>query len=170
MDSDTVWQHIDNERAGWPISSSRFLQRWRQPSLCEGGPYATSARTSRSLIHACATCCGPRSGPGSATTRWSRTAALRSPLTHEEIVATLRGFVGSRRRVAFITDLEPLIDILVHNQDICRPLGIDHPMPPDAAAAALNRVISTPRPSGDGSPRGHAHGRHGRRLGLRKRR
>jgi hypothetical protein len=54
--------------------------------------------------------------------------------------------VGSRRRVAFITDLEPLIDILVHCQDICLPLRIDHPMPPDAAAAAADRVLSTPRP------------------------
>jgi hypothetical protein len=39
-----------------------------------------------------------------------------------------------------------LIDILVHTQDICRPLGIDHPMPVDAAAAAADRVLSTPRP------------------------
>ncbi|MGB3829443.1 MAG: maleylpyruvate isomerase family mycothiol-dependent enzyme [Ornithinimicrobium sp.] len=72
--------------------------------------------------------------------------ALRSPLTPEEIVGTLRGFVGSRRRVAFITDMEPLIDILVHTQDVCRPLGIEHPMPTDAAAAAADRVLSTPRP------------------------
>ena len=34
----------------------------------------------------------------------------------------------------------------MHTQDICRPLGIDHPMPPDAAAAAAERVLSTPRP------------------------
>jgi len=33
-----------------------------------------------------------------------RDTALRSPLTHEEIVAKLRSFLGSRRRVAFITD------------------------------------------------------------------
>jgi len=72
--------------------------------------------------------------------------AIRSPLTHDEIVAKLRSFVGSRKRVAFITDLEPLIDILVHNQDICRPLGVDHPMPPDAAAAAADRALSTPPP------------------------
>ena len=78
---------------------------------------------------------------------------LSSPLTHDEVVATPRSFVGSRRRVAFITDLEPLIDILVHIQDICRPLGIDHPMPPDAAVAAADRVLSTPRPLRCGSLR-----------------
>ena len=75
-----------------------------------------------------------------------RDTALRSPLTHEEIVAKLRSFLGSRRRVAFITDLEPLIDVMVHNQDIARPLGVDHPIPPDAAAAAADRVLNTPPP------------------------
>jgi uncharacterized protein (TIGR03083 family) len=61
-------------------------------------------------------------------------------------VAKLRSFLGSRRRVAFITDLEPLIDILVHNQDIARPLGVDHPIPPHAAAAAADRVLGTRAP------------------------
>ena len=41
-----------------------------------------------------------------------------------KIVAALRGFVGSRRRISFITDLEPLLDTLIHIQDICRPLGV----------------------------------------------
>ena len=62
------------------------------------------------------------------------------------LVARLRGFLGSWRRVASITDLEPLIDILVHDQDIARPLGVDHPIPPDAAAAAADRVLGTPAP------------------------
>jgi hypothetical protein len=75
-----------------------------------------------------------------------RDTALHSPLTHEEIVARLRSFLGARRRVAFITDLEPLIDILVHNQDIARPFGVDHPIPPHAAAAAADRDLSTPAP------------------------
>ena len=75
-----------------------------------------------------------------------RDTAVRSPQTRGEIVDTLRGFVGSRRRVAFLSDLEPLIDVLVHTQDVCLPLGIDHPAPLEAAAAAADRVLSTPRP------------------------
>jgi hypothetical protein len=71
-----------------------------------------------------------------------RYAALHSPLTHAQIVAKLRGFVGSRRRAPFVTELEPLLDILVHSQDICVPLGIKHPMPVDAAVAAADRVLS----------------------------
>ena len=63
-----------------------------------------------------------------------------------DLETALRGFVGSRRRISFITDLEPLLDTLIHIQDICRPLGVEHPMPPEAAAAAADRVISTPWP------------------------
>ena len=147
MNSDTVWQHIDDER-GWlaDLLESLPQEAWQQPSLCEGwtvrdvGAHLTFAHTRlRDLLW-------PAVRAGFRYDALVKDTALRSPLTHEQIVATLRGFVGSRRRVAFITDLEPLIDILVHTQDICRPLGIDHPMPPEAAAAAANRVLSTPRP------------------------
>jgi len=147
MDSDAVWHHIDTERA-WlaGLLESLSPEQWRQPSLCDGwtvrdvGAHLTFAHTRvRDLLW-------PAVRAGFRYDAVVRDTALRSPLTHQEIVATLRGFVGSRRRVAFITDLEPLIDILVHSQDICVPLGIDHPMPPDAAAVAANRVLSTPRP------------------------
>jgi len=147
VDSDTVWQHIDNERA-WlaDLLESLSQEAWQQVSLCDGwtvrdvGAHLTFSHARvRDLLR-------PAVRAGLRYDVLVKDTALRSPLTHEEIVATLRGFVGSRRRVAFITDLEPLIDILVHSQDICRPLGIEHPMPPDAAAAAADRVLSTPRP------------------------
>lgn len=147
MDSDTVWQHIDTERA-WLADLLESLPdaAWRQPSLCTGwrvrdvAAHLTFSQAQvRDLIW-------PVLRAGFRYDAMVRDTALRSPLTHEQIVATLRGFVGSRRRVAFISDLEPLIDILVHTQDICLPLGIDHPMPPDAAAAAADRVLATPWP------------------------
>lgn len=147
MDSDALWQHIDDERA-WLADLLESLpeEGWQHPSLCKGwtvrdvGAHLTFAHARvRDLLW-------PAIRAGFRYDAILRDTALRSPLTHQEIVATLRGFVGSRRRVAFITDLEPLIDILVHSQDICAPLGISHPMPPDAAAAAADRVLSTPRP------------------------
>ena len=145
MDRDTVWQHIDTERA-WMADFLESLpdEDWARPSLCEGwtvrdvGAHLTFAQTPvRRLVW-------PALRAGFRYDVVVRDTALRSPLTHEEIVATLRSFLGSRRRVAFITDLEPLIDILVHNQDVARPLGVDHPMPPEAAAAAADRVVTTP--------------------------
>lgn len=153
MDSDTVWQHIDTERS-WLADLLESLPdaAWRRPSLCTGwsvrdvAAHLTFAQARvRDLIW-------PAVRAGFRYDTIVRDTALRSPLTHEQIVATLRGFVGSRRHVAFITDLEPLIDILVHTQDICLPLGVDHPMPPDAAAAAADRVLSTPRPLRRWSP------------------
>lgn len=147
MDTDTVWQHIDTERA-WlaDLLESLPQEGWQQPSLCEGwtvrdvGAHLTFAHARvRELLW-------PVVRAGFRYDAIIKDTALRSSLTQEEIVATMHGFVGSRRRVAFITDLEPLIDILVHTQDVCVPLGIDHPMPPDAAAAAADRVLSTPPP------------------------
>ena len=147
MDSDAVWEHIDAERA-WTADLLESLpaEDWQRPSLCAGwtvrdvGAHLTFAHTPvRDLLW-------PALRAGFRYDVLVRDTALRSPLTHAEMVARLRRFLGSRRRVAFITDLEPLIDILVHNQDIARPLGVDHPIPPDAAAAAADRVLGTPAP------------------------
>lgn len=147
MDSATVWQHIDDERA-WLADLLESLpdEAWQQQSLCDGwtvrdvGAHLTFAHARvRDLLW-------PAVRAGLRYDKVIKDTALRSPLTRDEIVATLRGFVGSRRRVAFITDVEPLIDILVHIQDICRPLGIEHPMPPAAAAVAADRLLTAPRP------------------------
>jgi uncharacterized protein (TIGR03083 family) len=169
MGSDTVWQHIDSEWA-WMADFLESLPPgdWQRPSLCTGwtvrdvGAHLTFAQTPvRDLLW-------PALRAGFRYDVLVRDTALGSLLTHKEIVAKLRSFLGSRRRVAFITDLEPLIDILVHNQDIARPLGVDHPIPPDAAAAAADRVLAPPSdPALEATAqrplRGHRH-----RLGLRQ--
>jgi uncharacterized protein (TIGR03083 family) len=48
--------------------------------------------------------------------------------------------VGSRRTAPFLTPLEPLLDVLVHGQDIALPLRRNRPMPAPAAAAAAQRA------------------------------
>lgn len=147
MDSDAVWQHIDSERA-WMADLLESLPAadWERPSLCAAwtvrdvGAHLTFAQArTRDVVW-------PALRAGLRYDVFVRDTALRSPLGHEQIVATLRGFLGSRRRVAFISDLEPLLDILVHNQDVARPLGIEHPIPPDAARAATDRLLTAPAP------------------------
>lgn len=54
--------------------------------------------------------------------------------------------IGSRRTVPFVTELEPLLDILVHAQDITQPLGRPWPMPVDAAITAADRVWNMSAP------------------------
>ena len=106
MDSDTVWRHIDSERA-WMADFLESLpaEDWQRPSLCAGwtvrdvGAHLTFAQTPvRDLLW-------PALRAGFRYDALVRDTALSSPLTHEEIVAKLRSFHGSRRRVAFITDL-----------------------------------------------------------------
>lgn len=73
----------------------------------------------------------------------NRSARFRAEAPVEELIAALRRMVGSRRHNVGLTSLEPLIDILVHGQDIAIPLGRDLPVPPRAAAAAATRVWSS---------------------------
>lgn len=63
-------------------------------------------------------------------------------LTTAQIVAGIRGTVGSRRHNFGVTSLETLIDILVHSQDIAVPLGRPFDLPTDAAAVATTRTLS----------------------------
>lgn len=140
MDVETVWQHVDTRRAvladlleGLPEES------WRVPSLCAGWTVRDVA-AHLTLSQARVRDVLPwflRTGSYNGMVRES---AVHLPAGHEEIVATLRSFVGSRRTAPLVTPMEPLIDVLVHTQDVCLPLGIDEPAPPEAAVAAAERV------------------------------
>lgn len=142
MDSDTIWSHIDTERTSLADTLAGLTDdEWSAPSLCAHWSVRDVA-AHLALSHAGALelfAAAVRSGfRYNATVRDS---ALRSPLGHDEIVDRLRGFVGSRRTVPLVSEQEPLLDILVHTQDICLPLHLDHPMPTDAAVVALERVL-----------------------------
>jgi uncharacterized protein (TIGR03083 family) len=98
MHSDTIWRHVDTERAALAdILEALPDDAWRTPSLCDAwtvrdvAAHLTFSHAGvRDLLVLAA-----RSG-----FRYNaavRDAALRCPLGHEQIVDTLRGFVGSRR-------------------------------------------------------------------------
>ena len=55
--------------------------------------------------------------------------------TPADVLAEFETYAGSTRHVAVTTTVEPLLDVQVHSQDILRPLGLRHDMPPDAGAA-----------------------------------
>jgi uncharacterized protein (TIGR03083 family) len=145
MDRDQVWQVIDEQRQS-VVSLLEGLtdDEWRQPSLCAGWTVRDVA------AHLTLQQVGLGGAIGMMV-RWRgsldrtiqdaacrRAAALRT----EQIIAEIRGMVGSRRRNVGVTYLEPLIDILVHGQDIAIPLDRHHHMPPEAAAVAASRVLS----------------------------
>jgi hypothetical protein len=57
-----------------------------------------------------------------------------------QMIAEVRGMVGSRRHNFGVTYRETLIDILVHGYDIAIPLDRRYDVPPAAAATAATRV------------------------------
>lgn len=68
-----------------------------------------------------------------------RAAAHATP----ELVAQLRKSAETNRRFPGSTPLDPLMDLVVHGQDIARPLGRRYVSPPEAVAASLTHVATT---------------------------
>jgi uncharacterized protein (TIGR03083 family) len=145
LDRDQVWQVIDAQRRILAdLLDDLSDDEWRRPSLCAGWTVRDVAAhlTLQQL------------GVGdviATMARWrgsiDRTvyyAACRRAvgLPTGQIIAEIRGMVGSRRHTIGVTHLETLTDILVHAQDIAIPLGRRHDMPPEAAAVAAGRVLS----------------------------
>ena len=141
MDKDTLWHHIDTERdAVATVLEGLDSKQWATPSLCE----------SWTVGHVAAHLAWQDVRPHQAVlplirARFDRNAmihqtAVRSPLTQHQIVTKLRSFNGRRVRPPFVSDIEPLIDVLVHTQDICLPLGLEHAPPADAVITAIGRI------------------------------
>lgn len=118
-------------------------EQWPTPSLCNAwsvrdvvAHLATTTRTSlpqllRSAVRArgdfdrMAVDLAARRGAG-------RTTA--------ELVVMLRESAGSTRRMPGSAPMDPLADLVVHAQDIARPLGLHHSSPPEVVAACLAHV------------------------------
>jgi uncharacterized protein (TIGR03083 family) len=116
---------------------------WETPSLCAGwrvrdvAAHLTLAQMGlRAALPAAARA-------GFSFNRMIRDTAIRqAELPVEEYPRLLRAMVGSRRTAPFVSDLEPMLDQLVHGQDMVRPLGRERSMPVEAAATAAQRAWS----------------------------
>lgn len=149
MDKAEVWQTIDVERAALAdLLETLALDEWEHDSLCAGwrvrhvaahiisSPQASLRSTAVEMLRA-----------RGKFNRCIYEQALRAGARPvHRIVTDYRQYAGSRRHPPGTIYLDPLLDILVHTQDIVIPLGRVHPMPPAAAAAAANRVWRVPFP------------------------
>ncbi|MGY1820917.1 maleylpyruvate isomerase family mycothiol-dependent enzyme [Geodermatophilus sp. SYSU D00079] len=145
MDLDNVWRTIDAERLGLAdLLEELSPAEWATPSLCAGWRVGDVAvHLTQAHMGLGAALVGAVRARGSFD-RMIRDCALRAaPLPPAECARRLRAMAGSRRTAPFITPLEPLIDVLVHGQDITLPLGRSRPVPPEAAAVAAQRVWDT---------------------------
>jgi uncharacterized protein (TIGR03083 family) len=149
VDRDQVWQLVDEQRAALAdLLETLAPDEWERPSLCAGW------RVRDVAAHVISS---PQSGFGAVSLGLMRAKgnfnrcifdeakrAARAPTS--QIVADYRRYSGSRRRPPGTTYLDPLLDVLVHTQDIAIPLGRRHDMPPTAACAAASRVWGTAFP------------------------
>ena len=141
MNTDEIWRCVDTERAELAdLFETLDAEQWNAPSLCDGwrvrdvAAHLTHSHMSpaRAIVEAVKS--GFRFDP------MIHRLGVEDPRSQTEIAAALRSMVGARKKVPGTSVQQPLIELLVHGQDITVPLGIDRPMPVAAAVEAANRL------------------------------
>ncbi|MCP9624037.1 maleylpyruvate isomerase family mycothiol-dependent enzyme [Nocardia otitidiscaviarum] len=77
---------------------------------------------------------------------WNRMTAdqarrYAAHVTPAELIAQLRDGADLHRPAPGASQLDPLVDIIIHGQDIARPLGRPRPVPTAPGIAALDHVL-----------------------------
>ena len=130
------------------LSIADFLEglddhEWAAASLCDGWTvHDVAAHLTTSTR---ATLGGTIKGIIRARGSWDRMTGdearrLAARHTPAELIAQIRETAGSRKRAPMAAPIDPLVDFLVHGQDIARPLGRARAVPAEAALAALEHV------------------------------
>lgn len=136
-----IWACIDAERADLAdFLAALTPEQWETPSLCPGW---TVRNVAAHLTQSAAS--WPRMAVEAARSgfrfnRMIERVAREDQSTPDEIVATLRGMIGGRRRPPGTAVADPLMDTLVHGQDIAVPLGLSRPIPVEPAVIAARRL------------------------------
>jgi uncharacterized protein (TIGR03083 family) len=144
MDKDTGWTIIDQQRKALAdLLDALTPEQWSAPSLCECWTVrdvaahlslAATTSTGQALAHI-------MRARGNVD-RMIRDATLDRARARStaQIVSDLRGIVGSRKLAAGTLWRDPLLDILVHGQDIARPLNLTVDSPAEASHVAAEWV------------------------------
>lgn len=120
---------------------------WAVPSLCAG--WTVRDVVAHLTIPTRATWLGVTVGAIKARGSFDRMAtnqakARASRFSPQVLVGQLRESAHSTRRMPGSGPMDPLVDLLVHGQDIARPLKKAHPIPAPLVAAALDAVADNP--------------------------
>ncbi len=145
LDRDQVWQVLDTERSRLAdLLDSLSDQEWTHPSLCTGWTVKdVAAHLTMQELGLGAELAVMFQWRGSMDRTVAHVVRRRATaLSTGQLVARIRGMVGSRRHNFGSSNLESLVDCLVHTQDIAIPLGRRHDMPAAVAAVAASRVLT----------------------------
>ena len=120
---------------------------WEAPSLCTG--WTVHDVVAHLTLSTRTTLPGMVKGMVRAHGDWERMefdAARRraADFGPAELIAQFRETAASTRRAPLSAPLDPLVDVLVHGQDIARPLGRVRPTPQEQTIAALEHVLASP--------------------------
>lgn len=139
MDREQGWRVIDEQRVVLAdLMTTLSEHEWATPSLCAGWTVRDVAAhlSIAATVTAGEVCRDALRARGSFDRMIHDTAVGRAARPTGQIIADLRGIVGSRRLAPTTFWRDPLLDILVHGQDMFRPLGRDLAPPPGAAREA----------------------------------
>jgi uncharacterized protein (TIGR03083 family) len=145
MDSDQLWDTIHHERDRLrELLRSLDHAEWDQPSLCAGWQVRdVAAHTISSSDYSVVDMVtGVIRARGDFNRLMDRLAREQGARPVEDIIARYERQATSRRRPPGTKPQDPLVDVLVHSQDIAIPLGRDHPMPMEPAREAAAFVWS----------------------------
>ncbi|MEE3852700.1 maleylpyruvate isomerase family mycothiol-dependent enzyme [Gordonia sp. LSe1-13] len=141
MDSDTIWRHVDEQRLDVAdLLDTLTDDQFATGSLCVGwsvrdvAVHLTQAHMPPSRV------LGAMVRSGLRFNVMVHRLAVDDPTPARAAADKLRAMVGSRRHAMGTTEMEPLLDVLIHGQDIAVPVGISRSMPPDAAGAVAQRL------------------------------
>jgi uncharacterized protein (TIGR03083 family) len=146
MDAEQSWQVIEQQRLAIAELLDRLsAEQWESPSLCAGWRVRDVA-AHVSLV-------GLPPTPGELFVQGVRVrgnfhrlntvmSVRRAARPTDQLVADLRQHAASRKVPVVSNHRNVLFDVLVHGQDIAIPLGLDLPMPADAAREGATRVWS----------------------------
>jgi uncharacterized protein (TIGR03083 family) len=143
VDRNSAWHTVEEQRRSLSdLLAGLGPEQWVHPSLCDGW---------RICDVAAHLTLGSRIGPLAGTVEFVRARGNVNRLIHDtavrradavdqhQVVADLRASATSRRHPPGTSSLDPFADVLVHGQDIVRPLGIPRPIPLEGAVVAADR-------------------------------
>lgn len=152
LDIDELWQIVDQERNSLAdLLEGLSPEEWETRTQC--GDWRVRDVAAHLTIAARFSYGQVVRGMIRARGNWNRmiheSAVREGALPVTEIVSNLHSIVGSRRLAPTTSPREPLLDLLVHGQDIALALGRTWEMPLAAARDAADRVWTMrmpPRP------------------------